>query len=289
MTFGNTKRMSDIQGPRTCRWCFTSYQVTAPVLDAKYLVWQREQCPTTGKVHLQGFVILSHRARLSQLKKIDSTIHWEPARGTDEQCIAYCSKEDTRLDGPYESGTRPSEKKTLDSVIEFVDKNPGATTNDIRDFAPALFVRNYRGIMAYMQKHRPPCRSDIKVIVATGPPGIGKTRWAYETYPEAYWKEPSTEFFDGYEGESVLIFDDFHGNLPFEVFLRILDRYPCRLNVKGSMVPLRANTIVITSNTPVADWYPGVFQKHPVRLDALLRRIHEYVDLSNPVNKPDLL
>jgi len=241
-----------------------------------YAIWQQELCPTTGVSHVQGFAIFNDRKRLSQLKTIWNSAHWEAQRGTDEQCIEYCSKAESKIAGPWELGTKPTRKRKLEELVDFLEANPGTSLLDVKDEFKYLYIRNARGIKEYLSLLPPPNRDSIEVIAAIGLPGIGKTKWAHETYPGAYWKEPSSEYFDGYSGQSVIIFDDFHGNLPFETFLRILDRYPCRLNVKGAMVACNATTIVITSNTGVAEWYPGVFSKHPIRLAALERRIHTY-------------
>jgi len=273
----------DSRGPRATRWCFTLYHTEVSEVEGKlrplveYAIWQQEQCPTTGVLHMQGFAVFYKRKRFSQLKLIWPHAHWETQESTDEKCIAYCSKSESRVAGPWELGTRPTRKRTAEDLVNFLEANPGTSLLEAKKEFNHLYFRYSRNIKEYMGVLQPPRRDDVRVIAAIGPPGIGKTSWCDRHYPDAYWKEPTSEFFDGYSGHSVIIFDDFHGNYPFEGFLRILDRYPCRLNIKGAMVACNARTIVITSNTGVAEWYPGVFSKHPVRLDALLRRIHEYV------------
>ena len=69
----------------------------------KYCVFQREVAPTTGQVHLQGFICFSKKMRRSSVKALhlfDREVMWfEKARGTLKQCEAYCSKEETRAPG----------------------------------------------------------------------------------------------------------------------------------------------------------------------------------------------
>lgn len=82
--------------PQVTRWCYTLYAQTLtedygdanvpPVAfptTAKFATCQLERCPTSGKLHLQGFVVLSRSARLATVKKIPGyeTAHWEPAKG----------------------------------------------------------------------------------------------------------------------------------------------------------------------------------------------------------------
>jgi len=53
--------------------------------------------------------------------------------------------------------------------------------------------------------------------------------------------------------------------------LRWLDRYPCRVEIKGSSRPLDATKIWITSNLNPLDWYPELDVDTK---EALLRRIN---------------
>ena len=70
-----------------------------------YGIGQIERCPTTGRLHFQ-FYIQAHRTQaLSWVRKyIADRAHWEQARGNVQQCIDYCSKDDTRVAGPWTAG-----------------------------------------------------------------------------------------------------------------------------------------------------------------------------------------
>jgi len=96
-------------------WCFTEHdlpmlllyglQVDGLPAGVRYLCCQLERAPDTGKDHLQGYVQLGTQQRLSWLKvNLSQTAHWEVARGTPDENRAYCSKDQTRQDGPWEFG-----------------------------------------------------------------------------------------------------------------------------------------------------------------------------------------
>lgn len=114
-----------------------------------------------------------------------------------------------------------------------------------------------------------------------GRTGTGKSRRAWEEAGfEAFAKDPRTKFWDGYQGEehvvigkklSELIIDEFRGGIDIAHMLRWLDRYPVRVEVKGSSRPLAATTIWITSNLDPRDWYSEVDSE---TRDALLRRLN---------------
>jgi len=93
-----------------------------------------------------------------------------------------------------------------------------------------------------------------------GSTGVGKTRKCFEDFPNAYWKtrDPGqAQYWDGYDGEETIIIDEFYGWFPWDFLLRLTDRYPLNLAVKGSTVPSLASKIVFTSNKHPRDWYPN--------------------------------
>ena len=68
-----------------------------------YCQWQVE-VGESGTRHVQGYVAFKCNKRLSILKKVHPTAHWERRKGTHNDARAYCSKEDTRVAGPWEIG-----------------------------------------------------------------------------------------------------------------------------------------------------------------------------------------
>jgi len=61
-----------------------------------------------GTVHLQFYVSLSKtdRKRITAMKKLCAHTHWEPV-GKDNGASSYAMKEETRVEGPWEFGSRP--------------------------------------------------------------------------------------------------------------------------------------------------------------------------------------
>lgn len=96
-------------------WCFTSFKVDEPSIEEnvdkiKYGVYQREVAPETGKEHWQGFVSMRSPVRMTGIKAVigDPAAHVEVVKGTPEQNIAYCTKDESRKEGtqPREFGCR---------------------------------------------------------------------------------------------------------------------------------------------------------------------------------------
>lgn len=74
-----------------------------------------------------------------------------------------------------------------------------------------------------------------KVYVFWGPTGTGKSRRAWdEAGPDAYPKDPRSKFWDGYNGHSNVVLDEFRGAIDVSHLLRWFDRYPVLVEVKGS-------------------------------------------------------
>jgi len=164
----------------------------------------------------------------------------------------------------------------LDAKDRFIDENPSTWYG-----RGSTLLRNYQ------LAQRPSDRSRITVEWVYGPPGIGKSRYAHEKYPEAYIKDPRTKWWNGYLQEKEVIIDDFGpGGIDINHLLRWFDRYKCYVESKGSMVALRAESFIVTSNFHPRDCFRGdsysyntslnvsdVCNREHVQLPALMRRI----------------
>ena len=79
--------------------------------ECKCVVGQLERAPDTGRLHLQLYVEYARRRSGSRIELVlglpKSRYHGEARRGTTVQAAEYCSKEDTRVAGPYRHGTVP--------------------------------------------------------------------------------------------------------------------------------------------------------------------------------------
>jgi len=98
---GNTVTSpSKKQGTERKYYCFTVHNYEA---DYDIIIHQlkaisnkgivgKEICPTTGKKHLQGYIELKKKTRITALK-IKGKPHWEACKGNETQNITYCQKE----------------------------------------------------------------------------------------------------------------------------------------------------------------------------------------------------
>lgn len=104
-----------------------------------------------------------------------------------------------------------------------------------------------------------------------GPAGSMKTSSVYDLYGRrnVFAADFGSSFpFDGYAGEPVLLVDDFRSPFVFNELLRVLDRYPLRLNIKGGHTWACWTKVVISANVSLEEQYPNLSE----RKDPLLRR-----------------
>lgn len=77
-------------------------------------VYQVEAAPSTGMLHAQGYIEFNTRKYFTEvynyLKSFNKAKENSPRlfapKGTCKQCYDYCTKMDTRVDGPYEGGVK---------------------------------------------------------------------------------------------------------------------------------------------------------------------------------------
>lgn len=106
--------------------CFDLLQFKVPENDPrfKYMIYQVECCPTSNRDHIQGYLELNAQTRFQQVKQMfaPAVVHLEGRKArTAKPAIEYCSKEETRVSGPWEFGTRPDENSQTKPKIDWVD------------------------------------------------------------------------------------------------------------------------------------------------------------------------
>lgn len=253
--------------------------------DIAYIAFAKE-VGVQGTRHLQGHLELNRKLSMSQLgrKQGFDRIAWKVRRGTFDENEAYISKETV----PERFGTRISVGRgaRTDLASLHASLKEGSTLEQISNDHFASYVRYQRGINAWFATNEKPRDWPTEVIVYWGETGSGKTSKAFEEAPAAYM-HPGGSWFDGYTSQSDVIFDDFGGSeFKLTYLLKLLDRYPMRVPIKGSFTQWKPKRIFITSNLNPRDWFPNA---HPGHVAALFRRFSRIEEINIPKNPNGLL
>lgn len=232
------------------------------------------------KPHLQGYLYLTKKRRFNSVKNSISSrggaeVHLSLMRGTIAQNDEYVGKEG----GPiYEWGNKPEQrgagrpsKRKAEVFLELL--NEGMSVFDIVNKEPsALYhMKHLKEYAAEKRRRTVPAWREMTVYCFWGPTGTNKTRTAMSSKEETFLMNPSKfEWWDGYQGQPIVVLDEYLEQWPLTRLLKVLDGYPLELPVKGSFEPAMYTTVILTSNQPPKSWYIGWNEASRA---ALLRRI----------------
>lgn len=240
------------------------------------IAWGRETCPSTGKQHNQGFIQLYKQARWTSIQKMMmSKCHFEVMNGSIAENETYCSKENKycKLGAFVTKGFRTDLHCIKDDL-----KN-GVSLHDIMDNYTGDYVRYYSGISKMKElidKKNSQKWRDVETTAIVGDAGSGKTSYVYKKYGyENVFKVDSggdlQKFpFNGYDGEKVLLIDDFNGWIQYTYMLNVLDGHPLQLNIKNGYTFARWEKVYITSNVKPANWYNVIGDNFKRRINKCL-------------------
>lgn len=270
-----------------------SLRIAVHAREARYWCGQIEVAPDTGREHLQFFVRFKSPKRRNGAKAAcgDDSVHLEIRAGTPEEARAYCTKDDTRREaddsGPWEEGAfnRQGQRTDLEEIRRRIAD--GATDFDIAESNFTDWCRYRQAFSAYrdMLGMRRAATDPPEVRVYWGPTGSGKTRSAWDEFPDLFPvpvpARSQQPWFDGYVGQDVCLIDDFEGSeYRITFMLRLLDRYPMAVPIKGAFRQWSPSVIIITSNVHPRDWYPDETDAHRA---ALLRRLTSITHYNDPI------
>lgn len=238
-----------------------------------YSKGQLECCTTTGRLHWQFVVGFTKPCRLSHVKNVlNDAVHAELSRS--QAANEYVHKQDTSKGRRWEFGKLPHRRNNKKDWQQVWDN---ATNGDILLISPSVRVCHYSTLRKIAMDHMKAEAGERKVYVFWGPTGTGKSRLAWtQAGIDAYPKQPTTKFWDGYQGQENVVIDEFTGQIDITHLLRWFDRYPVCVETKGSGTVLKAKKIWLTSNIDPRHWYqsaPEAQQRALLRRFTLIKHI----------------
>lgn len=239
-----------------------------------------------GTPHLQGYLETNKRIGLLAVKEALPGLkraHLEIRRGKRRQAISYAKKDGKFLEfgetTNYEEKERLSNKEVRELALaggsRAVAKDERSTLNQIK-FARLL-----------LEEMEPQRDSNKKITVHWyyGRTGIGKSRRArWEAVDEfgedeVYRKAEPSKWFNGYDRHKAVIIDDFRDSWWFFTeILRLLDRYPTQVEIKGGMRQWVPEKIWVTSAHSPKELYKGVGED----IQQLVRRCTRIEEMTFP-------
>lgn len=272
-------------------WCFTLNNYTTDEQsefevsheNVSYIIYG-EEVGENGTPHLQGYIEFVKNTRISAIKKLfkNNRMHLEKRIGTSQQASDYCRKEGKVYERGVLSVSRvkkdPSSKNKLLPYVELIKKEGLSALSNDADCT--LHLLKHGQLWLSLNSTPRQLTDPLTVHWYHGETGCGKTYKAYMKAKEAgcepYIRSGSGRFFDGYEGQKFVIFDDLREHdIAFNFLLRLTDVYPMRVEIKGGTTQWKPHFIFITSPyTPEETFKEQCVYGAKDSINQLLRRIH---------------
>lgn len=247
--------------------------------DCTYCVYQLEIGDETSRLHYQGYMEFTGVKRWAWLHRNCDGL--EPAnffvrRGTQAEAINYAMKSETKVDGPWEWGRKKESESGKRTDLLHVKRaiDDGQSMAYVADNFFGTFLRYNKGLKEYKRIKTGKRDWPMELVFIIGPTGTRKSKTAREMAgDDVYWMGSNGKWWEDYEGQHTVVWDEFYGHsMPYSLLLRLLDRYPLKLEMKGSSIEFCSKRIIFTSNQEPEQWYNA-------------ERTHQMVWAENPLNR----
>ena len=260
-----------------------------------------DEIASTGTPHTHVFMYSTSAFRFSTVKRRLPTAHIEPrCYGSVKDNVDYIRKQgkwifdrkaETSIPGTFEEwGNLPDESaEKSPGMYELIQEvQSGKTTGQIIFENPKFafrskdidILRQTLNAERFASENR-----EVSVVYLYGASGVGKTRSIFTQY-KAYNICRITNYangkgiqFDAYHGQDILVFEEFHAQVPIGDMLNYLDIYPIMLPARYSDKVGCYTKVYITSNIPLDQQYDFIQHNQAEVWKAFLRRISKIIEL----------
>lgn len=258
-----------------------------------YLIIGNETCPTTGKKHFQGYMEFKSVKEFIVLQTHFKGMFHEKRKGTQEQAINYCKKgEQSHKEWKKQQHLGPNFGKNAD-FEEFGEpkkteqgkrKDLIALCDSIKDGEKAddIFYKNPMALHQYGRtlskiedlRMRKIFRKEPTLgYWLWGETGLGKSEiFLKDFHPDTHyvWEynpAGSNDWQDAYTQQKNILIDDFRGQIPYNVLLRMIDKWPnfsCKRRAREPL-PFTSKIVIITSPLPPQDLFVNLHLKDSLK------------------------
>lgn len=263
---------------------FKQYMENLQIEGLKWSTGQVEKGHKEETLHIQFGICFdeTHGKRFYTMKKYFPTAYIAQARGSNFDIMKYCTKVDTRVEEPFQIG-KIAEMRSRTDIDEFYQAiKSGADNFELLENFYALTTQfgfdkiDKQRDVYFNSKYRDEWRN-IETTYYYGDSGVGKTTLIYKQYgfKNVFRVSYYGKFmFNGYNGEKVLLLDEFTGQISLTWLNQILDGYPLKVEVKGGERIACFEKIYIISNFSLYTIYKQQREHAPKEFETLFRRIH---------------
>lgn len=241
----------------------------------------------SGTLHIQGYCGFDTPSRFSRLHAIDPLFvagHCEAAHGSPADNLAYCTKDEGRVAGPWCNGdfnNTGGQRNELLAANEIIQS--GGSMKQLLDEVPTAFFKFHRGFGVAIDLVASDCdRPDTcEIVIFYGDPGTGKSFTAESILKElgTYYEVPAPQgqlWLEGYAGQTYILWDECYFNVSLHLFLQLLDRKV--LPKKGGSANLRGvKTIIITTMKDIfTEIWPNVAEREKQGFFRRLTAVYQF-------------
>ena len=241
-----------------------------------------------GTYHTHIFLCSRGGIRFSTIKKNFDGGHFEFCSGTAQENMEYVSKTGKWLNNKksetcvpdtfQEFGEIPVERRgkspSYDDIYDMLKS--GFSSMEILEQSPNLILQLDKLEVArqsFLREKYKSVRRELDVTYIYGPSRSGKTRSVMDKYgyDKVYRVTDYKHPFDNYNGQDIIIFEEFRSSIRLEEMLNYLDNYPVELRCRYANKQALYTTVFVISNIALTDQYPGADNRD---LDAFYHRFN---------------
>ena len=142
---------------------------------------------------------------------------------------------------------------SIQEIYEKICEGAITSVEEVAHQSVGVFLRHERSLTSLISSQQKERSHKTVVVYLYGATGVGKSQLSQSAATALDPKQPyyksDGKWWDMYMNERVVVWDDFRGkSYMFSETLKLLDRYPYKVEKKGCMAKFNSEFIFITSN-----------------------------------------